>query len=198
MPDDTESPENNGPAGRAAWVLVGGRSSRMGTDKALLDAGRGPLAAEIAALAAQSCPVVSLVGDPVRYSGLGLPVVGDNFPGLGPLSGIEAALRASKSEWNLIVACDMPFLERSIFELLFTEAAGFDCAVPQHPDGRVEPLCAVYRRRCQPTLEAALDKGIRKVTDALQALAVRYVVMASEVAFANWNTPQDIRNRPHG
>lgn len=198
MPDSIQSPEKNGLAGRAAWVLVGGRSSRMGTDKALIDAGKGPLAVEIAALVAQSCAVVSLVGDPVRYAGLGLPVVGDNFPGLGPLSGIEAALRAAKAEWNLIVACDMPFLEPGIFDLLFTEAADFDCAVPQHPDGRLEPLCAVYHQRCHPTIEAALDKGIRKVTDALQALAVRYVVMASEAAFANWNTPQDIRTRTHG
>lgn len=198
MADDLQDPEIIAVAPRAGWVLVGGRSSRMGTDKALLDAGKGPLALEIASQVAKSCAEVSLVGDPVRYSSLGLHVVGDNFPGLGPLSGIEAALGATQAEWNLIVACDMPFLDRGIFELLFTEAAGFDCAVPQHPDGRLEPLCAVYHRRCHPAIVSALESGIRKVTDALQGLAVRYVLMASEAAFANWNTPQDIRNRTHG
>lgn len=198
MADDIQNPGSKAILSRAAWVLVGGRSTRMGTDKALIDAGKGPLAMEVASKAAQSCEAVSLVGDPIRYSSLGLPVVGDNFPGLGPLSGIEAALGATEAEWNLIVACDMPLLDRAIFERLFTEAAGFDCAVPQHPDGRLEPLCAVYHRRCHPAIVAALESGIRKVTDALQGLAVRYVLMANEAAFANWNTPQDVRNRPYG
>ncbi len=183
---------------RAAWVLVGGRSSRMGSDKAFLETGEGPLASKVGAVAGKVCSQVALVGDPQKYASLGFPVVPDNFPGLGPLSGIEAALKASTSDWNLIVACDMPALDSGIFELLFAEAADSDCAVPRHADGRMEPLCAVYHRRCQPAIEAALTSGIRKVTEALRVLTVRYVQTDREEAFANWNTPQDLIAHRHG
>lgn len=184
---------------RAAWVLVGGRSSRMGTDKAFLNTGKGPLAAQVAAVAAEVCPSVTLVGDPALYASLGLPVVPDNHAGLGPLGGIEAALKTSSAEWNLIVACDMPGLDATLLESLFSAAETFDCAVPQHPDGRQEPLCAVYSKRCHPAIEAALAAGIRKVTDGLRyGLKVNYVLTDREAAFANWNTPQDIRNHTHG
>jgi molybdopterin-guanine dinucleotide biosynthesis protein A len=77
---------------RAGWVLVGGRSRRMGTDKALIEIGHQPLARRVAAEIGRICGMVSLVGDPAAYAGLGLPVVPDRFPGLGPLAGIEAAL----------------------------------------------------------------------------------------------------------
>lgn len=183
---------------RAGWVLVGGRSSRMGFDKALLDTGSGPLALEVAGIVAQTCGPVTFVGDPARYAHLGLPVIPDSHPGHGPLGGIETALAASQAQWNLIVACDMPALEPAVFETLFQQASGFDCALPQHPDGRVEPLCAVYNKRCHPAIAAALTAGTRKVTDALQALAVRYVQMDRSEPFANWNTPSDIRTLPNG
>jgi molybdopterin-guanine dinucleotide biosynthesis protein A len=184
---------------RAGWVLAGGRSTRMGRDKALLDLGSGPLVVQTASLVAQTCGSATLVGDPERYASLGFPVIPDNQPGLGPLSGIEAALAATTSEWNLIVACDMPLLNPAIFEALFLALAdGGDCALPQHPDGRVEPLCAVYRRRCHPAIQTALGCGIRKVTDALKALAVRYVQTALGDSFTNLNTPQDVRKFSDG
>jgi len=165
----------------------------MGRDKALLDLGSGPLALRAAELVAHVCGSATLVGDPARYLALGLPVIPDNQPGLGPLSGIEAALAATPSDWNLIVACDMPSLNPSIFESLFTAAAGADCALPRHPEGHVEPLCAVYHRRCHPVILQALAQGTRKVTDALAPLAVRYVQTASNDPFTNLNTPDDVR-----
>ena len=179
---------------RAGWVLAGGRSTRMGRDKALLDLGSGPLAARAAGLVAQACGNATVVGDPARYANLGFPAIPDNQPGLGPLSGIEAALAATDSDWNLIVACDMPLLNPAIFEALFAALAdGGDCALPRHPDGRVEPLCAVYHRRCHYAVQTALASGIRRVTDGLKSLAVRYVQTESGDPFTNLNTPGDLR-----
>jgi molybdopterin-guanine dinucleotide biosynthesis protein A len=165
----------------------------MGRDKAWLDTGDGPLGAIIATLVARSCGLVTLVGDPVKYAELGYPVIPDRVDGLGPLGGIETALGASTAEWNLVVACDMPSLDAAIFDSLFAEAAGFDCAVPRHADGKLEPLCAVYNKRCHAAIAAALNSGIRKVTDGLQMLALRYVQTGNEGAFANLNTPADLR-----
>jgi len=186
---------------RAGWILAGGRSSRMGTDKALIEIEGRPLALRIADELAKSCGSVSLVGDPALYGTLGLPVVRDTFPGQGPLAGIEAALGASALEWNLIVACDMPALDSVTIETLF---AGFaDCSVPEYADGRLEPLCAVYRRRCHAAIRTAIESGVRKVTDALQYLrdegfAIRYVRVANRAPFANLNTPDEMRRYLNG
>ena len=137
---------------------------------------------------------MSLVGDPARYGNLGLPVVADRFPGEGPLAGIEAALRTTTADWNLMVACDMPSLDASTMEALFEAlAAGGDCAAPSYSDGRVEPLCAVYHRRLPSGRSwRRLKAERRKVTDALHRLAIRYVSRwQHRDSFANLNTPED-------
>ncbi len=186
---------------RAAWVLTGGRSSRMGRDKALIDIAGRPLALRVAEQAGKFCDSVSLVGDPAAYGSLGLKVVPDTFPGQGPLAGIEAALGATAADWNLIVACDMPALGSAAIEQLFDLQA--DCALPQYDDGRAEPLCAVYHRRCHAAIRATLESGVRKVADALRRLeadgfAVRYLPVASAKPFANLNTPDEVQEYLNG
>lgn len=173
----------------------------MGADKALIDIAGRPLALRVAQQALRFCDSVSLVGDPARYEVLGLKVVPDIFPGQGPMAGIEAALRATSADWNLVVACDMPALGSAAIEQLFNLEA--DCALPQYEDGRVEPLCAVYHRRCHAPIRTALEAGIRKVTDALRRLeadgfAVRYLPVASAAPFANLNTPDEVQKYLHG
>lgn len=181
---------------RAGWVLAGGESSRMGRDKALLNLSGIPLVLRAAHAAAEVCGSVSLVGDPAKYSALGFSVVADRFTGMGPAAGIEAALAATKADWNLILACDMPSLNAAILESLFTGEA--DCSLPRYPDGKVEPLCAVYHRRCHAHIRAALEKGVRKVTGALEGLALRYVPVTSEEPFTNLNTPEDVERFRRG
>ncbi len=183
---------------RAAWVLAGGRSLRMGLDKARAKSDGRAMALRVADEAAAVCGTVSLVGDPLLYAELGLPVIADRFPGQGPLAGMEAALAATKCGANLIVACDMPAVRPGLLEELFeaAEDGSADCAVPMHGDGRLEPLCAVYQRRCHPAILSALEAGVRKVTDALRlfaqhSLAIRYLRVSDPAAFANLNTPDD-------
>jgi molybdopterin-guanine dinucleotide biosynthesis protein A len=191
----------------------------MGSDKALAEIDGQPMAIRVAEAVAKVCGAVSLVGDPARYAVLGLPVVADHFPGLGPLAGIEAALSATDAEWNLIVACDMPALDETTLELLF--AAGGDCALPEYENGQLEPLCAVYNRRCHAVVLNALESGVRRVTDALRSaalpsahsaalpsarsaalpsahsaalpFALRYVRVHHSEPFANLNTPAELR-----
>jgi molybdopterin-guanine dinucleotide biosynthesis protein A len=186
---------------RAAWILVGGRSSRMGSDKARADSAGRALALRVADKAAAICSSVSLVGDPAIYGDLGLPVIADRLPGQGPLGGIETILTATEMELNLIIACDMPAIHENLLEELFSTNG--DCIVPRHDDGKVEPLCAVYQRRCLPVIREALESGVRKVTDALRSLedhglAIRYIRVSSPSSFANLNTPEDWRRYHHG
>jgi molybdopterin-guanine dinucleotide biosynthesis protein A len=174
----------------SGFVLAGGRSSRMGRDKALLPFEGRTLVEHVAAMVRKAADSVALVGNPGRYASLGFPVIADNFPGCGPLAGIEAALRASNADWNLIVACDMPGLSTAFLRYLLDIAAG-DCLLPRGPSGLPEPLCAVYHRRCRPAIGRALTDGIRKVTDGLAGLDVRHITVESPRCFANVNTPQE-------
>jgi molybdopterin-guanine dinucleotide biosynthesis protein A len=159
-----------------------------------------PLVSRAIAAAAAVCGSVSLVGDPKKYSGLGFPVIADTVRDLGPVAGIEAALAAATADWNLVLACDMPALDPAILERLFAEPAEplTDCVMPKYPDGQVEPLCAVYHRRCHAQIRAALEKRILKITAALEGLAIRYVPVSRGDPFTNLNTPEDVRRYRNG
>lgn len=186
------------PTTRAGWVLTGGRSSRMGQDKALIEVAGRPLALRVADSIAAACGRVTLVGDPARYAALGLPVIPDLHPDLGPMSGIEAALVATEADWNLIVACDMPALDAGSLQELFraAEASESDIAVPAHSAGLTEPLCAVYHRRVAGSVREALEAGNRKVIEFQASFQkgsrVIYVRVQKSEQFANLNTPDDL------
>lgn len=176
---------------RAGFVLVGGRSRRMGRDKALLPYRGGALAQYVAAEAARAAGSAALVGDPALYGGLGYPVIRDLAPGAGPLGGICSALRSSAARWNLVVACDMPDVTAEFLERLIEEAErrGADCLLPAGASGRPEPLCAVYQARCLPLLSEAFARGVRSVTDALAGAAVHILPVPDDSVLANCNTP---------
>lgn len=162
----------------------------MGRDKALLPLGRGTLAQSVAEAVRQAAGSVSLVGGPSAC--LGYRILPDLYPGAGPLGGILTALQDSTADWNLVVACDMPAITADFLTALLRAACdcGADALVPTG-DGRLEPLCAVYHRRCHGPLSVAFTGGVRKVATALeQVRAVLWPV--SEVSyFQNVNTPED-------
>jgi molybdopterin-guanine dinucleotide biosynthesis protein A len=177
----------------AGFVLVGGRSSRMGQDKALLPFRGRTLVEHVAGEVRRTAGGVSLIGDAAIYSYLGFPVIQDSYPGRGPLSGIHAALNGSHAEWHLVVACDMPELTAEFLQSLAARAAqsGADAVIPAGPAGRPEPLCAAYHRRCLAAVENALGRDIRKVMDALVDLEVELWHVPESKYFHNLNTRQE-------
>jgi molybdopterin-guanine dinucleotide biosynthesis protein A len=175
---------------RSGFVLAGGQSSRMGRDKALLDLRGRTMVEVVAAAVAEAAGSATLIGPLERYGMLGLPVIEDRYRDCGPLGGIHAALESGLGEWNLIVACDMPeagpdFL-RGLLEA--AEVSGADCLIPVGPEGRPEPLCAVYHQRCLPEIEKALQQGVRKVTGALHGLRAAMPELGDRACFRNVNT----------
>jgi molybdopterin-guanine dinucleotide biosynthesis protein A len=165
----------------------------MGQDKALLPFRGERLAQAVARAVAEAAGSVILVGNPEVYGRLGFPVIPDRYPGEGPLGGILTSLLHTDSDWNLLTACDMPEISAAFLRHLLEEAedAGADALLPTGPSGRSEPLCAVYHRRCRAALEAAFAAGIRKVTQALEGVAIRRLPVAESVCFQNVNTPED-------
>ena len=177
---------------RSGFVLVGGNSSRMGRDKALLPYRGGRLVDYIARQVRGAAGSVTLVGAAERYGALGYRVIPDKIAGRGPLGGVHAALSDTSAEWNLLVACDMPRLEQALLEDLLerAEQLGCDCLVPISAPNKVEPLCAVWRRSALAKVEAALNEGVLRMTDALQLLDTHYWTGAA-ACFANANTPRE-------
>jgi len=189
----------------AGFILAGGESSRMGVDKGLLEIAGVPMIVRATRLveSAVGGPAV-VVGTPEKYRGLGLRAIADDWPGCGPLGGITTALRASEADWNLIVACDLPYLTREWLEYLLQRARDSEAEavvpmnlVPASKRG-AEPLCAIYHTGGESAMRRALERGVRKVTDGLAELRVEVIEPAewkgfdsNGLLFKNVNTPAD-------
>lgn len=195
------------PSGRqlepvSGFILVGGASSRMGSEKARLIL-KGQTFVE--RIAAEMLPVVhsvTVVGSPGKTIGLNLPSVADIYPDWGALGGLHGALAACQSPWALIVACDLPFVTSALFDRLIRLREDFDAIVPVQSDGRLQPLCALYARSaCLDQAEHLIKSGERKPIGLLQSVRTRRVLFnelenlaGAEGFFENINTPQDYAN----
>jgi len=184
----------------AGFVLAGGKSSRMGSDKALLPFQGLTLVEHVAAQVHQAAGDVTLVGDPARYSHFSYPVIGDIYPGCGPLSGIHAALASSRAEWNLIVACDMPELTADLLTRILQRAQNGEAhaVIPVGPSGLPEPLCAAYNRGALDRITQALERGVRKVMDGLEGLEIDFWRVPDPRPFHNLNTLAEWTGYCHG
>jgi molybdenum cofactor guanylyltransferase len=178
---------------RAGFVLVGGRSSRMGRDKAFLPFRGGVLAQAVAEAVREAAGSVCLVGAVRRAGSLPYAVLPDLYPGEGPLGAILTVLENQAADRNLIVACDMPELSAPFLSALFqaAEDTDADVLIPAGPSGRLEPLCAVYHRRARQPLYQAFLAGTRKVTDAFAGLHVPLFPVSEFKPLQNVNTPED-------
>jgi molybdopterin-guanine dinucleotide biosynthesis protein A len=182
------------------FVLAGGESTRMGRDKALLELGGEPLLVRTARLAGTVVGKQAVVIGPAElYRNLKLAVVEDDWPGAGPLGGIATALRVSQAEWNLVVACDLPYLTQPWLEFLVARArqSRADAVLPINFNG-AEPLCAMYHKNCEFALRSALENGIRKVTEGLARVRLERIEPeewrefdADGSLFKNMNSPAD-------
>src|SRR5216683_5077268 len=160
----------------AAFILAGGVSSRMGREKGLLEFGGEPLIVRTARLIEPLVAEVTVVGSPERYVAMGLRAIADqNFGGRdgkeavrAPLVGIATALNATTMPWNLILACDLPYLTADWLDWLLVRAVDSSAQIVMpRTSGGLEPLAAVYREECAAPIVAALEHGVRKVTDAM-------------------------------
>ena len=172
----------------------GEKSSRMGRDKATLPYSGTTLVNHVARLVRDAAGTVAVLGDPARYDMLGFRVYPDLVPDCGPLGGIYTALSVTSTDWNLMVACDMPSLSLSILRNLLERAAEStgECVAASGSTGEPEPLCAVYHRRCAPTLKQAIQDKRFRMRDLIKELQSETVSVASS-ALANVNTPADWR-----
>ena len=186
------------PKSLTAFVLAGGRSTRMGTDKASLAVGGETLLVRALKTLGAVASDVRIVGSARKLSGR-RPVVEDIFPGCGPLGGIHAALSASASELNLMLAVDLPFVHAEFLNFLIgrANASGATVTVPRS-GGRFQPLCAVYGKSFAEVAGQALRAGQNKIDPLFSSVSTAVVEQAeleaqgfSAEIFRNLNTPSD-------
>lgn len=175
----------------AGFVLAGGQSRRMGSDKALLALNGEPMLLRTIRVLREVTEGVYVVGPPARYEKFGCPVIADEVPRAGPLGGIITALASNQAPWNLVVACDMPGLAAAPLRQLIEKAmsADADCCLAVTAVKLVEPLCAVYHQRALPAMRRAFEAGVRKCMDALEGLKVAHWPAPEADLVANLNTP---------
>jgi molybdenum cofactor guanylyltransferase len=185
------------------FILVGGASRRMGEDKSrLLVNGRTTVTWVTEALRPVTSSV-SLVGSHAEPNSTSLPNIPDLQSRWGPLAGIQAALRACKTECCIIAACDLPFVTPGLFAHLLTSMeaakASAEAMVPMQSDGRAQPLCSVYRRApCLAAAEESIANNEHSPRAMLDMVRTQYIsfdelakLPGSEYFFFNVNRRED-------
>jgi len=179
------------------FILAGGLSSRMGTDKSRLTLNGVTFTERIASVLAQVCSSVKVVGRPT--DDLGIESTADLVEHWGALGGLHAALGACQATWSVVVACDLPFVTSDLLAHLASFREGFEAVVPIQENGFLQPLCAFYRvDPCFPQVDELIKTGERRPQVLLEKVRTRRVEF-SEIRhlpeasrfFDNINTPED-------
>lgn len=180
-------------------ILVGGKSRRMGRDKAFLEVEGRPLFERVLNLFRLHFSRVLLIGDRgERFASYGVTVVRDRIHG-SPLGGVYTGLLEAETEWIFVASCDLPFPSDAVLRRLCSLKEDFDAVVPSTEQG-YEPLFALYSKRCLGAIKALLDRGECCAYAYYDQIRVRHVgpdelarLDPEGVAFMNLNTPEELK-----
>ncbi len=179
-----------------AFILAGGKSSRMGEDKGLM-LFRGKILAEHPALVLSSLfPEITIVTGNAAYKKLGYETIQDKILNAGPAGGILSALHHTAYRKNFIVACDMPFIAGAAVQFILDNSQNAEITIPVF-NGKIQPMFGVYDSMCSAKWEELVEGGIRKLETIVKHFDLKLVEVDSyeffnEKIFANMNTPENI------
>jgi molybdenum cofactor guanylyltransferase len=180
-------------------ILLGGKSSRYGSNKALVEIDGVRLVDRVAGVMKSIFHRLILVTNtPEEYAYLQIPMVEDLIKGLGPMGGVYTGLMTLSDELGFFVACDMPFLSESLIRHMVDVRDDFDAVVPRM-DWMLEPLHALYSKKCLSVIQEAIEQHQHQIVKCLAGMRVRYVD-EKELrswdpdlrSFFNINKPQDL------
>lgn len=181
-------------------ILAGGKSSRMGTNKALLEInGATVIENVVEELKSVVNNIIIVTNSFEEYEFLQLPMVEDLWKGKGPLAGIQAGLSSSTTEKNLIVACDMPFISAELGTILLNELTDYQAVVPEI-SGQLHPLFAAYQRDIGKEIERALEANQLRIRGIFENIHVKIMndpalsnlgFQIKDANFFNMNHPEE-------
>ncbi len=176
-------------------ILSGGKSSRMGQDKARLSFHGQSFVDHIAEEMGQSDEILFSVKNESDFPEIELKHIEDQYPGCGPLAGIHSALKACRNPWLFVIACDTPFIRWKNVEELYSFTQGQKSSyaiIPKEEDGRLHVLCGLYHKNMLDRLDYLLSHGIYRVRQALDENHTLYIPVEEftgyETSFKNINT----------
>ncbi len=164
-------------------ILAGGKSSRMGTDKGLQMLCGKPLISYAIQSLSGVCSSIIISSSSDAYKSFGYPVVADEFPGIGPMGGIYSALKQSKTEKNLVLSCDLPFVSEDLLSYILGKAGSFEVAVPWQGNQHYEPLCGFYRLSVLDQLSKFIHKGNYKLPDLFEEISINRLIINTGLSF---------------
>lgn len=177
------------------YILAGGKSSRMGTDKGLILFKGKPIIQHIINQLQPAVSKVVIVSDNAAYSGFGFEVITDIIKNMGPAGGIYSALAHSHTTQNFVLSCDMPFVNTAAIEYIIQHTSQSQIILPVHK-GLTEPMFGVYTKSCLTLWRSLIQEGILK----LHHMAARFDLLKLDTGsnplfkdplFVNINTPDD-------
>jgi molybdopterin-guanine dinucleotide biosynthesis protein A len=156
-------------------ILAGGKSRRMGRDKAFLPFGKGVLIERVIEVLRQVTDELLLITNtPEKYEGFGLPMASDVIPEGGSLGGIYTGLVYTQRPYSLCLAYDMPFVKPEFLRFLCEEAVEADVVIPRNAED-IQPLCAVYSQACREPIRQRIESGRLKITGFFDQVRVRVI-----------------------
>jgi molybdenum cofactor guanylyltransferase len=182
------------------FVTAGGKSSRMGHDKAWLELDGVTMIERVIAALRPVTAQVTIIANRPEYTRLNLPVVADTHADVGPLEAIRTALVNSRQPRVVLVGCDLPFVTPPLFTHLLRVGGDAQAVVPLDDSGQVEPLCAIYSVAALTAVSRLIAAGERKVSRLFERIPTRFVAFdelrhldGAERFFENINSPADYR-----
>ncbi len=179
-------------------VLAGGRSSRMGTEKGLVQVDGKPMISHVLDVLEKLgvCDIKICANDP-RYEQFGYPVIKDLVKEKGPIGGMYSALLESETENNLILSCDIPNISVEVLQFLLKNS-NEELATIVAYNGKKHPLIGVYKIGGLPIIKKCVETDELRLTDLCKQLGAKVVTIPNHVGndrdFLNMNTPQELEN----
>lgn len=180
------------------YILAGGKSSRMGVDKGLLQFKGKAIIEHVIEQIQTVVQKVVIVSNNPEYEKFGLEVIPDLVKNIGPAGGIYTALKHSGTNLNFVVSCDMPFINRKAIEFLLQSTDSYQIVLPEFR-GKLEPMFGVYSRECLPLWKGLIEKGVIKLQSLVSHFNLRKINVDdnsffTELTFMNINTKTDFEN----
>ena len=177
-------------------ILAGGRSKRMGTDKAFLTLNGKTLLERSIELIQPFCDTILISSNNTAHKKSGYKIIPDEIPDCGPIGGIYSCLKQSETVWNFVISVDSVFVEPEFVKFLISEIEEFDAVVPVHSKGK-EPLIALYHKNCLIEIEKMLNLGDFKMHNLINSINTKWIASQNWVnkypqLFRNLNRPEDL------
>jgi len=182
-----------------AIILAGGNSIRMGENKAFIQIDGAPIIARIHSLLKELFEEVIIVTNQKDlFKNFDSSIYTDLLPDKGALGGLYTGIFFSSFEYSFCVACDMPFIKRSLVQFLIKQTKDEDALVPRTRDG-LQPLHAIYSKKCLDSIRMVIDRGKYKIIDFYDLVRVKIVEESDFLhldplreSFINVNTPEEL------